>query len=102
MKPGTYRLKENAFIFNKGEIFDLMDGTYASEICDVCGNRRMCDYLASFSRDKFGCRGFFDCCRSCQKKYLEPCEEPEGIEDQRRAINAIGAWLADYDERCGL
>ena len=102
MKPGTYRLKEDAFIFHKGDIFDLMDGTYDSEICDVCGNRRMCDFLVGCSYDKWGCRGSFDCCRSCQKEILEPCEEPEGIEDQRRTISAIGAWLADYDERCGL
>jgi hypothetical protein len=91
MKPGTYRLKEDAFIFDKGDIFDLRDGTYDSEICDICGNRRMCDWLIYFGdHHKAG----FDCCRSCQKKILEPCEEPEGIEDKRRSLDVIGAYLA--------
>lgn len=99
MKPGTYLLKESAFIFDKGDVFDLIDGTYDSEICDICGKRRMCDWLI-YCGDQM--KSGFDCCRSCQKTILEPCEEPEGIEDQRRAINAIGAWLADYDKRCGL
>lgn len=102
MKPGTYRLKADAFIFSKGDIFDLMDGTYDSEICDVCGKRRWCDFLISCSYDAYGCRGTFDCCRSCQKDFLEPCEEPEGIEDQRRAIETISAMLEDYDRRYGI
>ena len=99
MKPGTYRLKENAFIFDKGDVFDLRDGTYDSEICDICGNRRMCDWLI-YCGDQM--KSGFDCCRSCQKTILEPCDEPTDIDHQRRAINAIDGILAYYEERCGL
>lgn len=68
MKPGRYTIDAPTFIFHAGDVFELKADSYASEICDVCGQRRKCDWLEYKGPEiKTG----MDCCRSCQKKILK-------------------------------
>ena len=69
MKPGIYKIEEPVFIFEAGDTFNLMPDSYESNICDVCGQRKKCDWLENrvLGNGKTG----MDCCRTCQKKILK-------------------------------
>lgn len=75
MKPGIYTLKEDAFIFNAGDRFELIDGSYDYEICDICGNKRKCDWLAYRVKPNPEGKTGFDCCRTCEKNVLVEVKE---------------------------
>lgn len=72
MKPGIYTLVAPAFIFHAGDVFELIDNTYTSEICDVCGQKRRCDWLTYMGPES---KTGMDCCRSCQRKILKEVDE---------------------------
>lgn len=46
----------------RGQLYARVPDSYATEICDICGNRRKCDYWMSYGRNV----RFWDICRSCQ------------------------------------
>lgn len=73
MKPGRYELLEPTFIFEKGDTFHLMPNSYEMNVCDVCCQKRKCDWLENdeLGNGKTG----MDCCRSCQKRILKAVEE---------------------------
>lgn len=73
MIPGIYRLKEPAFIFETGDTLHLMPDSYEMNICDVCGQRRKCDWLENCHLEDG--RTGMDCCRTCQRKILEVVED---------------------------
>lgn len=72
MKPGKYRIDEPAFIFSAGDEFRLEEGSLKSDICDVCGLPKRCDWLTYLGE---GCKTGFDCCRSCQRKILKEVKD---------------------------
>lgn len=57
------RIKAPFFYASEGTEFNLVPGTYASQVCDVCGNRRMCDWYVPKDCSVTG----MDVCRTCGK-----------------------------------
>lgn len=55
----------------RNEKYYRQEGTYSSQICDLCGMKRNCDYWVN--ADLMHTKGWigFDACRSCARKLPE-------------------------------
>lgn len=47
-----------------------MPDTYATEICDFCGNKKKCDYYVSDDEEAWK-QVSYDICKDCQKEISE-------------------------------
>lgn len=52
-----------------GSEYELVEGSYARNICDCCGKPRSCDYYVC--KKGQGDWTFLDLCRSCRKIHAE-------------------------------
>ena len=59
------KIKEPFFRAPAGSIAVRVDGTYDTEVCDVCGKKRKCDWY-EWRPGIAGMTGM-DICRSCAK-----------------------------------
>lgn len=50
-----------------GDFFKMIEGTYDSEVCDCCGNHRLCDWWENIAFDAASIVGH-DLCRRCSKE----------------------------------
>ena len=67
-KP-NFRFKSVAYIFRApiGTYFDLVENSYATAVCDICGKRKKCNYFECWCHNPIV---GFDCCRTCRKQAL--------------------------------
>lgn len=65
-----YRFSVGVFKSPPGESYDLIPDTYTLTVCDICGNKRKCDFFVPSEKALYipHITGF-DCCRGCRKKY---------------------------------
>lgn len=57
-----------------GSRYELIEDTYARNICDCCGKPRSCDYYRH-DEDDPGKTTFLDLCRACLKKHAKVIED---------------------------
>ena len=67
MKPGLYRINKGMLGAPRYTKFVLKPDSRKNEICDVCGERKQCDWLECTDLSIIA---GFDCCASCQKEVL--------------------------------
>ncbi len=66
MKARSIKIQESFFSAPSGTILTIHEGTYETQVCDVCGKKKKCDYFSGhFEAGHHAV--YMDVCRACQR-----------------------------------
>lgn len=80
MKPGIYRINREILKAPRYTKFELKADSRMTAVCDVCGEKKQCDWLECIDLPFFN--GGFDCCASCQKEVLVNYSREHNVSDK--------------------